>query len=183
MSKIGKKPISIPEGVKIEIKNREIKILGPRGELSKKIPSFFDIEIQDKILKIKPKNEKIYASMWGLWRTLIWNMIEGVLNGFSKELELVGIGWRAQLEGNNLVLNVGFSHPVVISPVPGISFEVSKNTIKVSGIDKQLVGQVAANIRSVRKIDPYKGKGIRYKDELIRKKAGKAGKTGTSFSK
>lgn len=180
MSKIGKKPILIPEGVKVEIQGEEIKVSGPKGELVKKMPPIFDIKIDNQVLTIQPKEayKKNSSHLWGLWRTLIFNMIEGVKNGFSKELEVVGIGWRASLEGGKLILNVGFSHPVVITPPPSITFEVSKNIIKVSGIDKELVGQVAANIRSIRKIDPYKGKGIRYKGEIIRRKAGKAGKVG-----
>lgn len=186
MSRIGKKPIIIPESVKVEINGNKIKVIGPKGELEKEFPDIFDFEFADNLLKISlkkeikenKKKEAKYRPFWGLWRSLIANMVEGVSQGFKKELEVIGIGWRASIEGGKLVLNVGYSHPVVFEPVEGITFEVNKNIITVSGIDKELVGNIAAKIRKVRKIDPYKGKGIKYIDEQIRRKAGKAGKVG-----
>jgi len=186
MSKIGKKPIQIPDGVKIEISGNQIKVIGPKGELKKEFPDIFDFDLKENVLtinlkkeiKANKKKEEKYKPLWGLWRSLIANMVEGVSRGFSKELEINGIGWRAAVEGGKLIINIGFSHPVVFEPTDGISFEVNKNIIKVSGINKELVGNVAAKIRHIRKIDPYKGKGIKYKDEQIRRKAGKAGKVG-----
>ena len=174
MSKIGKKPILIPQGVKVEIKENKIKVEGPKGKLEKNIPPEIDVQIKEGIILVFPKSKtKKAKALWGTMRQIISNMIEGVTKGFEKKLEIEGLGYRASLVGDELVLEVGFSHPVKIKKPEGINFSVEKNIISVSGIDKELVGQVAANIRKVRPPDPYKGKGIRYFGEVIRKKAGK----------
>jgi len=175
MSRIGKQPISIPEQVEIKIEGNQIRVKGPKGELSQTTPDSIKIDFNDsKELVVSPQgNSKKANSMWGLFRTLIFNMIEGVVNGFEKKLEIEGVGYRASLEGNKLVLTLGFSHPIEIEAPEDIEFKVEKNVITVSGLDKQLVGQVSAKIRAQRKPEPYKGKGIRYQGEVIRRKAGK----------
>ncbi|OGE37772.1 50S ribosomal protein L6 [Candidatus Daviesbacteria bacterium RIFCSPLOWO2_01_FULL_39_12] len=180
MSRIGDAPILISEGITIEKDGRSLVVNGPKGSLRMEISPDVKVEIQGNQIKISRTNDlpKIKA-MHGLTRNLIANMITGVKEGWSKDLELVGVGFRAAGGGNKLTLNIGFSHPVEIDTPEGISFEVSDNTkIKVSGIDKQLVGQVTANIRSIKPPDVYKGKGIRYQGEYVRKKIGKAGKVG-----
>lgn len=178
MSRIGRKPILLLEGVKIEIAEQKIKISGPKGELSWQChPKIKVVKEDNQILIQRQGNDKLACSLHGLTRRLIANMIEGVTNGFEKKLELKGVGYRATVQGEKLVLAVGFSHPLEIEAPQGISFQVQKNIITVSGIDKQLVGQVAAEIRSKRKPEPYKGKGIRYLDEIVRRKPGKAAKT------
>jgi large subunit ribosomal protein L6 len=174
MSRIGKQPIAIPDNVEVKIDKGEIKLKGPKGELTQAIPDEIEVTIKEKeivvALKKKTKNS---PALWGLLRTLIFNMIQGVTEGYEKQLEIEGVGYRATLQGNKLVLNIGFSHPVEIEAPAGIEFKVERNLITVSGIDKQLVGQVAAEIRSKRKPEPYKGKGIHYVGEVIRRKAGK----------
>jgi large subunit ribosomal protein L6 len=174
MSRIGKQPITIPDNVEVKIDKGEIKLKGPKGELTQAIPDEIEVTIKEKeivvALKKKTKNS---PALWGLLRTLIFNMIQGVTEGYEKQLEIEGVGYRATLQGNKLVLNIGFSHPVEIEAPAGIEFKVERNLITVSGIDKQLVGQVAAEIRSKRKPEPYKGKGIHYVGEVIRRKAGK----------
>ena len=174
MSRIGKKPIQIPEGVKINITDNEIAVKGPNGELKIEIRPEVVVEKKDSQIVISVKKEnKNSKSLWGLTRTLIFNMIEGVSNGHKKQLEIHGVGYRANLEREDLVLLVGYSHPVKIKKPKGIDFSVNKNTITISGIDKQLVGQTAAKIRKVKKPEPYKGKGIRYVGEYVRRKVGK----------
>jgi len=174
MSRIGKQPVNIPDGVEVENDGFEIKVKGPKGELIQEIPSEIKIEIKDKEVIVTPKRKtKNSPALWGLLRTLIFNMIEGVVNGYEKKLEIEGVGYRATLEGDKIVLNIGFSHSVDIQAPEGIEFKVEKNLITVSGIDKQLVGQVAADIRAKKKPEPYKGKGIHYLGEVIRRKAGK----------
>ena len=174
MSRIGKQIILIPEGVEIKINDDFIIVEGKRGELTQKLIPEIGIEIKDKQITVqKIKETKNSAALWGTFRALIANMIEGVNNGFEKRLIIEGIGYKAVLNGNKLVLSLGFSHHVEIETPKGIDFKVEKNTIIISGPDKQLVGQVAANIRKHRKPEPYKGKGIRYKDEIIKRKAGK----------
>ncbi len=174
MSRIGKKTIEIPQGVEVKLSKREIKVKGPKGELTRLIPLELEVSLEEKELKVSPrKKTKNSAALWGLWRSLISNMIEGVTEGFEKKLEVNGVGYRANLEGKKLVLHLGFSHPVEIEAPEGIEFKVERNLISVSGIDKQLVGQIAAKIRSKKKPEPYKGKGIKYVDEVIRRKAGK----------
>lgn len=175
MSKIGKKPIELPKEVSLEIKEEEVLVKGPKGELKVKIFPGFKVVQEDNWLKVIPpeKKEKKTSAFWGTLRALLKNAIEGVTKGFEKKLEIEGIGYRANVEGKNLVLNLGFSHPVIF-PIPeGIEIFAEKNLITVRGIDKQLVGETASKIRALKKPDPYKGKGIRYLGEVIRRKAGK----------
>jgi len=175
MSKIGRKPISIPEGVNVVLDNKTIKVNGPKGNLEFCLPLDLEIKIADGMLKIGSKHsDKVSKSLFGLTRSMIKNMIIGVEKGFEKELELVGVGYRAEVNGDILQLKVGFSHPIEVKAPAGIEFKVEKNKIKVIGIDKQLVGQVAAKIRAIRPPEPYKGKGIKYVDEIIRRKPGKS---------
>lgn len=174
MSRVGKKPILIPQGVTIEIENQTIKISGPKGSLSYKIEPEIKIEIKDGQILLQPKTEgKRSNTLWGLTRALLNNMIKGVTDGYEKKLEIEGLGFRVQLSGENLLLYVGYSHSVEIKAPSGIKFSVEKNIITVSGISKELVGQTAAVIRDVKPPEPYKGKGIRYAGEKIKKKMGK----------
>jgi large subunit ribosomal protein L6 len=174
MSRIGKKPIQIPESVEVKIEGDLIMVKGPKGESKNQIRPEIKMEAKDKQIEFNPQVfHKGIPALWGTYRSLIFNMIEGVTKGFEKALEIEGVGYRASLEGRDLVLNLGYSQPIKIKAPQGIEFKVEKNIITVSGIDKQLVGQVAAEIRSARKPEPYKGKGIRYRGEIIRRKAGK----------
>ncbi len=178
MSRIGKLPISIPAGVDIKLDNNLIIVKGPKGEMKKQFSNKLKIDMEDSKIKVsKNVDTKESSSLYGLTRTLINNMVVGVTEGFKKTLVLEGVGYRAQLQGKKLVISLGYSHPVEIQSVEGITFELpSANQIVVSGTDKDLVGQVAANIRSWRVPEPYKGKGIRYSYERIRRKEGKTGK-------
>lgn len=181
MSRIGKQPISVPAGVEITFDEKTVSVKGPKGTLTIDRPKYVIIErIENELMVTIPeekKHDKMYNSYHGLGRTLINNLVVGVTEGFKKELEMKGIGYRAQVQGESLVLNVGYSHPVTFEKIDGIKFSVVDNVnIVIEGIDKQKVGQIAANIRKVRKPEPYKGKGIKYKDEIIRRKAGKSGK-------
>jgi large subunit ribosomal protein L6 len=174
MSKIGKKPIEIPSGVTVNLENGKISVKGPKGELTKPLIEGINVVLDNNLIKINPlKNSKDYFSKWGLQRSLIANMITGVVNGFEKILEFQGVGYKANVKGRDLELSLGYSHPILIQGIDGINFSVEKNLIKISGIDKELVGQVAADIRRKRPPEPYKGSGIKYKDEFIRRKAGK----------
>lgn len=174
MSRVGKKPILIPEDVEIKIEGEKITIQGPRGELSRELRPEIKVEAKDRQIFVLPKVEsKKTKAFWGSTRVLIFNMIKGVTEGYEKKLQIIGLGFRASLEKEELVLQVGFSHPVRIAPPPGIKFFVEKDIITVSGFDKELVGQIAAKIRKVRPPEPYKGKGIRYLEEVPRRKAGK----------
>jgi len=174
MSRIGKKPIQIPEGVQVRIEDNEVFVKGPKGELSLKIQPGFKVEIKDQQISLSPTEiTKKTKALWGLQRSLLYNMVEGVVKGYEKKLQLEGVGFRAEIKNNDLVLNVGFSHPVLVKKPEGIDFSVEKNIITVSGIDKQKVGEVAAKIRKIRPPEPYKGKGIRYVGEQVRKKLGK----------
>ncbi|TDX49273.1 50S ribosomal protein L6 [Orenia marismortui] len=176
MSRIGHNPVEIPEKVNVTVDNNAVKVKGPKGELEETVSPRMDIKIEDNQVTVnRPTDSKADRSMHGLTRSLILNMIQGVTEGFKKELELNGVGYRALKKGSNLELQVGYSHPVLIEAIEGIEFEVDKNKIIVKGVNKQLVGQVAANIRAVRKPEPYKGKGIKYVDEHIRRKEGKTG--------
>lgn len=177
MSRIGRKPISLPKGVEVTIDGKLITVKGPKGVLSQEIPGDIVITQEEDQLIVTRKNDlRQNRAYHGLVRALIANMVEGVNNGFEKRLELVGVGYRAQMQGKKLVISIGFSHPVEIEPPQGIEFEVPAATkIVVKGIDKQLVGNTAAHIRAIRKPEPYKGKGIKYENEKIRRKAGKAG--------
>lgn len=179
MSRIGFKPIDIPEKVEVSVDNTNtVKVKGPNGELSQKIPATFKIEQEDKVLHvIRPDDEKKTRSLHGLYRTLIANMLEGVTTGYKKQMHIEGSGYRAQKQGNKLVMNLGFSHPVEMSDPDGITTEVPDDrTIIVKGADKQQVGNYAANIRKWRLPEPYKGKGIIYDGEQVRRKEGKTGK-------
>ncbi|ASE36671.1 MULTISPECIES: 50S ribosomal protein L6 [Staphylococcus] len=178
MSRVGKKVIEIPNDVTVSIDNNTVTVKGPKGELSKTLSERMTYKQEDNALEvIRPTDSQEDRTVHGTTRALINNMVLGVSQGFSKSLELVGVGYRAQMQGENLVLNVGYSHPVEIKAEDGISFSVEKNTnVTVSGISKELVGATASNIRSVRPPEPYKGKGIRYKDEYVRRKEGKTGK-------
>jgi len=178
MSRIGNKPIEIPAGIKVDIKNNEVTVTGPKGSLTRTIRNEISLNIDNgKLIVSRNADDKMHKSLHGLTRTLISNMIEGVSKGFTKSLELVGVGYRCQLQGKKLIIQVGYSHPVEIDAPEGIEFLVEgTNKIHVKGIDKQLVGDVAAKVRSVRKPEPYKGKGIKYTTEVVRRKAGKSGK-------
>lgn len=179
MSRIGRMPVVVPQGVDVKIKGSHVHIKGPKGELNHTFPASMDISLKGgEILVQRPSDERTHRALHGMTRALINNMVVGVSDGFEKTLEINGVGYRAELAGTNLVLSVGYSHTVTIEPPEGISFEVDSRTrqIKVMGYDKQAVGQTAAVIRKVRPPEPYKGKGIKYLDEHIRRKAGKAGK-------
>jgi len=174
MSRIGKKPILIPQGVEVKIDGRKISIRGPKGEIFKEFRPEVSITVKDNNITVGAKGEtKLAKSLWGLTRALIFNMVNGVVAGYEKKLEIEGVGFRANIEGDQLVLNIGFSHPVKIKTPDGIKFSVEKNVITISGIDKGSVGQIAAKIRDARPPEPYKGKGIRYAGEQIRRKLGK----------
>jgi large subunit ribosomal protein L6 len=178
MSRICKAPIAIPSGVDITITGQHVTVKGPKGTLSRVIPGEIIVRQEDATLFVeRPNDERQNRSLHGLCRTLVSNMVIGVTDGFSKELEIVGVGYRAEAQGANLRLALGFSHPVNVPAPDGITFEIPVQTrIIIKGIDKELVGQVAANIRSIRKPEPYKGKGVRYAGERILRKAGKTGK-------
>jgi len=175
MSRVGKKPISIPSGVKVKIEENQITVTGPKGELTSRIhPSMVVEADKDELVIKRPSDNKFHKSLHGLTRSLIANMVTGVTSDYQKSLEIQGIGYKAELKGKKLNLSLGFSHPILFSPPEGIKIELDgPNKIKVSGIDKQLVGLVAAKIRYFRPPEPYKGKGIRYEGEIVRKKAGK----------
>ena len=178
MSRIGKMPVPIPRGVEINLEGRTVSVKGPRGDLSREIDADMQVKLDDsQLLVTRPSDQARHRAMHGLTRSLIANMVSGVSEGFSKTLEMQGVGYRAQMQGQDLMLSVGYSHPVQVAPPPGIQFEVEGTSrIIISGIDKELVGQVAADVRKVRPPEPYKGKGIRYLGEYVRRKAGKAGK-------
>lgn len=178
MSRIGKVPVDIPAGVEVKVDDEKIIVKGPKGELQQKLHNKISVTVNgNQVIVNKKDDSKLAKSLYGLYRTLIYNMVEGVLKGYEKRLEIVGVGYRAALKGKDLDLSLGFSHPVVVSPPEGIEFAVEgQQKIVVRGIDKQLVGQVAADIRKIRKPEPYKGKGVRYEGERIVRKAGKTGK-------
>ena len=182
MSRIGKLPISIPASVTVTQANNMVTVKGPKGEMSQHVDPSIKVNVADgqivfEVDENSPVNIKQKQAFHGLYRSLINNMVVGVTEGFQRELELIGVGYRAQLQGKNLVLNVGYSHPVEFTPEEGVEIEVPSNTkVIVKGYDKQKVGELAANIRGVRPPEPYKGKGIRYVDEFVRRKEGKTGK-------
>jgi len=178
VSRIGKQPIPVPSGVDVKIDGSTVTVKGPKGELTQTFTDLLTIELQEgELVVTRPDDSRTARSLHGLTRTLLSNMVTGVSDGFSKNLEIVGVGYRAILKGSDLELQLGFSHPVVVSAEPGITFEVPVPTkITVRGIDKQQVGQVAADIRKWRKPEPYKGKGVRYEGEYVRRKLGKAAK-------
>ena len=175
MSRIGRKPIELPAGVMVAISPGRVQVNGPLGELSQTVPARMKVEkSEEEIVVTRPTDRGVDRALHGLTRTLIANMVEGVTKGFEKQLEIQGVGYRAQLKGQDLELAVGYSHPVLVKPRPGILFDVPVPTqIVVKGIDKQMVGQTAAEIRKVRPPEPYKGKGIRYVNEQVRRKVGK----------
>ena len=179
MSRVGRMPIELPDGVKVDIQGTYVKVKGPKGELDHLFPAAMQISMDEGVITVdRPDDERFNRSMHGTTRALINNMVTGVSSGFQKVLEVEGVGYRAEVKGKNLVLNVGFSHTVEVEPPDGITFEVDDRNrkITVSGYDKQVVGEITANIRKVRPPEPYKGKGIRYQGEYIRRKAGKSGK-------
>ncbi|MGM0847177.1 MAG: 50S ribosomal protein L6 [Bacillota bacterium] len=178
MSRVGKKPIEVPAGVTITTDANNVTVKGPKGELSRTFSPDINVEIQENVVSItRPSESKEHRSLHGTTRALIANMVEGVSKGFERNLELIGVGYRAQKQGTKLVLNVGYSHPVEFEPEAGIEIEVPANTkISIKGIDKERVGAIASNIRAVRPPEPYKGKGIRYEGEFVRRKEGKTGK-------
>jgi len=180
MSRVGLKPINVPSGVSVTLNLPEVAVKGPKGELKQNVPTICQIKLEgDTIYVTRDSNERQKRAMHGLTRTLIANMVEGVNNGFSKELEIVGVGYKAEVKGKELVLTLGFSHPVHFPFPDGITIEAPELTkIKVIGIDKQQVGQVAAEIRALRPPEPYKGKGVKYIDEHIQRKAGKTAASG-----
>ncbi|OKP96344.1 50S ribosomal protein L6 [Paenibacillus sp. P46E] len=178
MSRIGRKPIAVPSGVDVTLDNTVITVKGPKGTLTRELHKDMKVTVENnEITVVRPSDNKLHRSLHGTTRSVVNNMVSGVTEGFSKSLELVGVGYRASKSGDKIVLNVGYSHPVEISPEAGIEFEVPANTkIIVKGIDKERVGAYAAKIRSVREPEPYKGKGIKYEGERIIRKEGKAGK-------
>jgi large subunit ribosomal protein L6 len=180
MSRIGKRPISLPNKVTVALDGQQVTVKGPKGELSRVLPSGVAVTQEGETLVVQRQDEsRIARQRHGLCRTLVANMVEGVSQGFQRRLEIQGVGYRAQVQGRNLVLNVGYSHPVQIEPPDGIQLAVENNTnVLVSGIDKEAVGNIAARIRSVRPPEPYKGKGIRYSGEAVRRKVGKSGAKG-----
>ena len=180
MSRIGKLPIEIPSSVQVDLKGNHIKVTGPKGTLERDVAPELRVVHEDGSLRVeRPNDEKRSRELHGLTRTLLNNMVIGVTDGFRKGLEITGVGYRAQLVGKKLQLNLGYSHPIEIDPPAGVSFELENPTrLAVVGFDKELVGHVAARVRSTRKPEPYKGKGVRYAGEIVRRKAGKAGKIG-----
>ncbi|MBI4039640.1 50S ribosomal protein L6 [Candidatus Daviesbacteria bacterium] len=184
MSRVGQKPISLTKDTQIKLEGSTITVVGPKGQLSYTFRPEVTVTQQDDAVKVDVRdNSKFTNSLHGLTRTLIANMVHGVSEGWQKTLELVGVGYRAQKQGDNLLLSVGYSHPVVIEPPAGIQFAIVEGKIVVSGIDKSQVGQVAATIRQVREPEPYKGKGIRYAGEIVKIKPGKAAKAGLAQGK
>ncbi|NET00004.1 MAG: 50S ribosomal protein L6 [Sphaerospermopsis sp. SIO1G2] len=180
MSRIGKRPITIPAKVQVTINGTQVAVKGPKGELSREISNTIAISQEGETLRVTRRDEtRVARQMHGLSRTLIANMVEGVSNGFERRLEMQGVGYRAQMQGTKLVLNIGYSHQIQVEPPAGVNFKVENNTnIIVSGYDKEVVGNTAAKIRDYRPPEPYKGKGIRYVGEVVRRKAGKTGGKG-----
>ena len=177
MSKIGKQPINVPEGVNVNIDSSQVVVKGPKGEIKYDLPKAVLVEKKENTLEVSTKDKsKQGRANFGTTRAIISNMVLGVTNGWKKQLELVGTGYRSETDGKTLTLTIGFSHPVKIEETEGISYKVEKSVITIEGIDKQLVGHMAAKVRLVRPPEPYKGKGIKYIDEVIRRKAGKAAK-------
>ena len=179
MSRIGKAPIEVPDKVEVKVDGQKVTVKGPKGELIREIRPEIEIKMDGKVITVFPRNpnDRLSRGLHGLSRTLIANMVLGVDQGFTKQLEMVGVGYKGVMQGKTLVLSLGFSHPVEIVPPAGVELSVEKNTVLlIKGPDKEVVGQVAANIRTFRKPEPYKGKGIKYAGEKIRRKAGKSGK-------
>lgn len=183
MSRIGKKPILLPDRVEVAIRGSEVTVKGPKGELSRSFNPDMEITLEEKTLMVRrPTDHRTHRALHGLTRALLANMVTGVSEGFTKTLEIVGTGYRAEMQGEKLVMYLGYSHPIEIQPPGGISFEVPRGGrgVIVHGIDKELVGEIAARIRRQRPPEPYKGKGVRYQGEYVRRKAGKAGRVGAT---
>ena len=180
MSRIGRLPVAVPSSVDVTIEGRRLTVKGPKGTLTRDLHPDMTVSREDgTIIVTRPTEQKVHKQLHGLTRTLVNNMVVGVTDGYRKGLEITGVGYRAALNGRKLTLNLGYSHPIEIDPPEGISFEVENPThLAVVGIDKELVGQIAAKVRATRKPEPYKGKGVRYAGEYVRRKAGKAGKIG-----
>jgi len=180
MSRVGRQPITVPAGVEVTLVGSHVTVKGTRGELARILPPAMRVQLEDSVITVdRPTNTTMHRSLHGLTRTLVANMVEGVSTGFTRHLDLVGVGFRAVKQGNDLVLSLGYSHPIRYSPPEGVAIDVPAPTqITVSGPDKEIVGQVCAKIRSFRKPEPYKGKGVQYRNEKIRRKAGKSGKAG-----
>jgi large subunit ribosomal protein L6 len=178
MSRIGRLPVTIPSGVKVDVNGQDVSVTGPKGTLALTVANPIQIVQEDSVIRVtRPSDEGPVRALHGLSRTLIANMVTGVTEGYKKTLEIVGVGYRVQAKGRDLEFSLGFSHPITVTPPDGITFRVEAPTrFVVEGIDKQLVGEVSAKIRKLRKPDPYKGKGVRYQGEIIRRKAGKVGK-------
>ncbi len=179
MSRIGRLPVEVPQGVDVNVKGTHVRVKGPKGQLEHTFPASMKITLDKGVITVeRPSDEGTHRAMHGMTRAIINNMVVGVTDGFEKILEINGVGYRGELQGKNLILNVGYSHPVEVAPPEGITFEVEdrNRVVHVKGYDKALVGQVAADIRKIRPPEPYKGKGIKYRGERIRRKAGKAGK-------
>ena len=181
MSRVGKQPIQLPEKVQVDIRGSEVTVKGPKGELVRSFHPDMEIVLEDRVLEVRrPTDHRNHRAMHGLTRALLANMVTGVSEGYSKVLEIVGTGYRAEMQGEKLVLYLGYSHPIEFPPPEGISFDVPRGgrTVTVQGTDKELVGEIAARIRRQRPPEPYKGKGVRYEGEYVRRKAGKAGRVG-----
>lgn len=177
MSRVGKLPIKLPEGVQVTVSGRELTVSGPNGKITRKLPRGIEVSQKEQAVIVTTKGKSADSkALHGTYRALIANLIKGVAEGWEKELELVGTGYRAELSGKKLVISIGYSHPVEIEAPEGITFEVEKTQIKVKGPDKELVGLISAKIRDIRPPEPYKGKGVMYKDEVVRRKPGKAAK-------
>lgn len=176
MSKIGKKPIALPSGVQVSLEGVQLSVKGPKGQFLRAVPAGLSVTVADGQVRVAP-SDHLHTSQWGLWRALLNNMITGVSTGFTRTLEFQGVGYKAAVKGKNLELSLGYSHPITVTAPEGVSFEVEKTSIKVLGTDKEQVGHVAAIIRSKRLPEPYKGSGIRYSDEVIKRKAGKKAAT------
>ncbi len=174
MSRVGNKPIEIPDSVEVNIDGKTVTVNGPKGELSKRLRPEVSVREEGGMLIVEPyKRDARTRAFWGLSRQLLANMIEGVSNGFQRTLDISGVGYRAEMQGDTLVLHVGYSHPIEVQPPEGVTFTVEQQSVTVSGIDKEIVGNTAARIRKVRPVEPYKGKGIKYAGEQVRRKAGK----------
>ena len=178
MSRVGRMPIIVPQDVTVDIKQNEVTVTGPKGQLHRRFNPDISITLDNNTLTVsRPSDSTVHRSLHGLTRSLLANMVEGVTNGFERNLDIVGVGYRAEKAGAKLIIRIGYTHPVTVSPLPGVSLAVEgANRIKVTGIDKEAVGEMAANIRAIRPPDTYKGKGIRYAGELVHLKAGKASK-------
>ena len=178
MSRVGRMPITVPPGVVVNIEQDKVTISGPRGQLHRRLNPEMSITLENNSLEVsRPSDSKVHRSLHGLTRTLLANMVEGVTSGFEKTLDIVGVGYRAEKKGDNVVIHIGYSRPVEVSPLPGVSLVIeSANRIKVTGINKEVVGEMAARIRAIRPPDAYKGKGIRYAGEIVHLKAGKTAK-------